>query len=561
MDVVPRIRAFGLSARRPLAIGCTLAVMAAYYAVIMSQAVNIPHWDEYIITLDFLDRFDRSGSTWDVVQLLFSQANEHRIALYRIAILGERALFGDVDFTRMIALGNIGVLVFWAILWTSFPRTTDRVYYFLPVTLLLFAPVWERSQWAASSFFNTYANVFAFATLYCLSKEPRRYLVAAAICSVLAIFSFGNGIVVYPAGLGLLWVARADRTRLWTWAGVSLVVMVVYFWGYRFTRASIPTSSLFTNPVLFVAFVFSFFGAPLKYFSRYLAPFAGVSVLAWLLVLVLHGRRCRKPYALASSFVLFLLLSAGAVAVTRSGFGLAQALSPRYELIPAVFIAVLYLTSLQSWREPLKRQFGLIILCSIVLYAARMDANYTQIVAFRERLESGMRMYCANDPSALSVSPAMQEEVAGLFTCPDPTGNYRPPVESLLKTPDRLTVEEPAMDAEVRSQVRLEADSDEVYYAKGWAFIDGLDTQGLDVYLVLRSDRGQIFAFRCASHVMKDVTQDYGHGLYLDESGFSVALPKRRLEIPPGPYDTGIYLVRGEVRALQYLGRRIRIPE
>jgi len=60
---------------------------------------------------------------------------------------------------------------------------------------------------------------------------------------------------------------------------------------------------------------------------------------------------------------------------------------------------------------------------------------------------------------------------------------------------------------------------------------------------------------------MKDVTQDYGHGLYLDESGFSVALPKRRLEIPPGPYDTGIYLVRGEVRALQYLGRRIRIPE
>ena len=208
----------------------------------------------------------------------------------------------------------------------------------------------------------------------------------------------------------------------------------------------------------------------------------------------------------------------------------------------------------------MKRHFGLIMLFSVALYAARMDANYEQIVDFRERLESGLVMYAADDSSALAVPPAIRNEMAGLLEASEATGNYRPPYESLLPTPVHRSIEEPAENGDMNTHVTMEADSDEVYYAKGWAFIDGLNTQDLRTYFVLKSDRGQIFAFECDSHIRKKVTRDYGHGLYLDTSGFSIVLLKRKLGISPGRYATGIYLTKGEAQSLQYFGRSIFVP-
>ena len=282
--------------------------------------------------------------------------------------------------------------------------------------------------------------------------------------------------------------------------------------------------------------------------------------MLWLLALAFKGSTAIRDRALGWSFLFFLLLTVGAVAVTRSGFGLSQALSSRYELIPAGFVAVLYLTTLQVWPRRLKRHFVLIMLFSVALYATRMDANYTEIVDFRERLESGILMYAADDSSALSVSPTTRNEMVGLLEASVSTGNYRLPLESLLTTPVRRSIEEPPENGHMHTHVTMQADSDDVYYAKGWAFMDGLDTQDLHIYFVLKSDRGQIFAFECESHIQKDVTRDYGHGLYLDTSGFSVVLPKRKLGIPPARYATGVYLAKGEARSLHYFGTNILVP-
>ena len=121
-------------------------------------------------------------------------------------------------------------------------------------------------------------------------------------------------------------------------------------------------------------------------------------------------------------------------------------------------------------------------------------------------------------------------------------------------------IEKPEKNSEIQNYLTIEADSDELYYAKGWAFIKGLDTHDLHIYFVLKSEQGQIFAFKCDSHIRKDVTQNYGHGLYLDKSGFNIVLPKKKLGIPSGSYKTGLYLTKDLVRALHYLGKSILVP-
>ena len=118
-------------------------------------------------------------------------------------------------------------------------------------------------------------HCLSFATVYFLNKGERRYFLTAIPCSLLATFSFGHGILIYPVGFALLILKRSGRNLLWVWGGIMAATMVFYFWDYRFTRAGVPISLLFTNPILFVAWVFSFLGGTLKYFSSYVAPLAG----------------------------------------------------------------------------------------------------------------------------------------------------------------------------------------------------------------------------------------------------------------------------------------------
>ena len=90
---------------------------------------------------------------------------------------------------------------------------------------------------------------------------------------------------------------------------------------------------------------------------------------------------------------------------------------------------------------------------------------------------------------------------------------------------------------------------------KGWAFIEGMDSENSEIYIVLKSaDRTYVFT---TETVIKEGVTEYfkGLGLNLDYSGFSAVIPARK--IANGEYAVGIYITKGDIEALIYINKAI----
>ena len=87
----------------------------------------------------------------------------------------------------------------------------------------------------------------------------------------------------------------------------------------------------------------------------------------------------------------------------------------------------------------------------------------------------------------------------------------------------------------------------------GWAFIEGQDTDGSSIFIVLQSaDRTYVLDTQAVRR--PDVTKHFKElNLNLDLSGFTVLIPAS--EIASGEYIIGIYISKGDIEALQYTAR------
>ena len=112
--------------------------------LITRYAVDIPDWDDYDAVLGFLSDFQLAKSGAEKIMLLFSQHNEHRIAIDRIISLFDFWLFGKINFYHLIFIGNFFLVVFGYFLFTFFQTRIKEVtglllvLYSLPIPLLIF---------------------------------------------------------------------------------------------------------------------------------------------------------------------------------------------------------------------------------------------------------------------------------------------------------------------------------------------------------------------------------------------------------------------------------------
>ena len=522
----------------------SLLITAIYYGMFLYFGTNIPYWDEYIITLGFLENFEKGETISDKLSLLHSLANEHRIVLYRLLLLIEKSVFGDIDFLRMMVIGNTGVLLLWGVLWKSIKIKRHKLVYFLPVTLLLIVAAWERSTWACSAFFNTYVILFAFCALYFLSKNGTKNRAVAIVFAVLATYSFGNGLFVFPIGFFMLWLKGRPKKAYIIWGLAFFVMCLFYFLSYT-KGINKSASVLNTNPVLFIAYISAFFGAVFKYITPYLAPFAGFAILLVMLgSLIVHFKN-REEHALLWSYAAFLLASVFVAAVSRSGLGMGQAISFRYELIPALTLAIMYLFFLKTAHRKQVLIFSLLL--SGLLYASRLHLNIKECGYLKERLENGLILHEMGDPSSLSGTFQQRKQLGKILDRSTASGLYKSPIEKLTALPNYYEVSElPEPNKRIKSKLYINRESDNLYFIKGWAYINGMQTHDATVKVALHSTKDKVYIFETTPIINRYLTEQYGYGLYLDKAGFKIILDKEQLTmLPNGVCKVGLIIENG----------------
>ncbi len=285
--------------------------------------VDVPYLDQWEL-VPLLAAWEGGTLGWADI---WAQHNEHRIFFPKLLMLGLAAVSDwDVRYEMAASL----VLAFTCFGLTVVLLHRARAPWFTPLLagVLLFSP----SQWGNWFLGWQVQILLMLATLLLalalLPRAPGSALAGAIAAAVVASFSFGSGLLVWPAGALVLVWARPPRyrRRIGWWVAASVLIVLAYLWGYtRVTHHLEPT--LLQATLGRIGYALAYLGSPLSQ-QVWLATLLGAGAVAALSYATYRLNRRRHAALLALGW-----LGVGAALLTawaRAGYGMEQALSSRY---------------------------------------------------------------------------------------------------------------------------------------------------------------------------------------------------------------------------------------
>jgi len=186
--------------------------------------------------------------------------------------------------------------------------------------------------------------------LFLLDQEPQRWPVFGGAIAAAAVASFSSvqGLLVWPAGLLLIYLRRRPGHLAIAWIGSAILAGVIYFVGFNFNASQSGSQDPAATLTFFVRVVGDIVGESQP--GLLVTVFGSVLVVTaiWVLVRFAIGGRTTtggRPFAL--SLLLFGLLFSGLTSYGRSGLAVfGFAVEDRYTVF-AIFVLVgLYLAVL-----------------------------------------------------------------------------------------------------------------------------------------------------------------------------------------------------------------------
>lgn len=155
--------------------------------------------------------------------------NEHRIGTVRVLAEGLTALLGRFDFRVFIALGNVFMVALAALWYVRFARLRAVHAGAVVVLALLSLLHWANQFNALCAVQNVLAVLLPFVALMALERAGRTALAGTLAAAVLATFTSGSGVLVWPALLFAEWQTRRRAHVLAVLALAAVCVLGVYF--------------------------------------------------------------------------------------------------------------------------------------------------------------------------------------------------------------------------------------------------------------------------------------------------------------------------------------------
>jgi len=117
--------------------GTISVILLAHFYVVVVYTSNWPYVDDYVTTLEFLNRYYDSNSSLGKLNAILAQWSEHRIGFGKSVTLLYQKLAGNVSFVGLSILSNLSLVVFYILLMMQV-KPDLRKYLFLPIALLFF---------------------------------------------------------------------------------------------------------------------------------------------------------------------------------------------------------------------------------------------------------------------------------------------------------------------------------------------------------------------------------------------------------------------------------------
>ena len=396
------------SFKRGFPIALALLPLAYIIWLCVSLHVDIPFGDQWEL-VPRLNHLDAGTFTFHDV---WQQHNENRIVFPILLMLG-LAWATDWSVSVEIAVNVVlGMAIFavYAVALRSMCRDAIRRpvpsavagWWALPViSLLVFSPAqWENWLWGwqMQIFMAVLGSVFGFCLLSGPGRSPRRFAAAIA-AGLVSTYSVGSGLPFWVVGLIALRLNPDQRTgrRLVIWLFASAIALGTYFIGYQQGPGHQSIRSNFTNLdgiVKLVEYALTYLGAPVAGFQGTAARLAGALGLATFVGLLISTRMARTTGGFIFPCLIGIqaIADASMTALGRSGYGIDQAMSSRYQTIGAPFwIAIMLLAVLALHRQAVpqrRRIWTAVSVCgALALSVAILDNGRQGLIGANQRMD------------------------------------------------------------------------------------------------------------------------------------------------------------------------------
>ena len=123
-----------------------------YFFFLFKYCINFPYQDDFFAVLEFLNNFKYSLNTFQKLQLIFSQHNEHRIIYDRIVILLQYYLTGTTNFVYLNIIGSIPLLILFLFFSKYSNKNNYNKIYIYYISVLLFnLGFWQNTYFGMAS--------------------------------------------------------------------------------------------------------------------------------------------------------------------------------------------------------------------------------------------------------------------------------------------------------------------------------------------------------------------------------------------------------------------------
>ncbi len=328
--------------------------VAGYLWMVGRYSVNVLLADQFD-DLTVIDHTYRHLFDWGA---LWAQHNENRIFFPNlIVVLLTRTTHFNIQVEEYLSAAMLVVAVA-LLIWSHKRRSPSTPWlYYCPVAILAFSIVqFENALWGFQmAWFLVFLSLAV--TVVLLDRVSLTWVVLAAAMAAAVVGSFSSlqGLLIWPAGLVLLYHRRRPTPFIVSWAAAAAGTAILYFYNFDFSSSSGILRIGLDHPLGAARFFFFAMGEIVGFRvdrfdsgNRAISTLGLVIVLLALATLVAYGLR-RDPAGggpIGVALICVGLLFAAVIGEGRGYYGYSGAAASRYTtfdlLVPiGIYLALL----------------------------------------------------------------------------------------------------------------------------------------------------------------------------------------------------------------------------
>lgn len=400
---------------------CYAGLVLAYYGYLNDTIKNFPRQDDFRAILIPIISWQENRSLSNLLTILFSQHNEHKILTVRLLSLLFYETEGVINFKHLTLAGNIFLSAF--PLAFLIDRKLPHYFYIAILPLFFSATPYLSSHWATTALSNFPVVLFATLAAYLSFYQQRNLHWLAMTFACLSTFSQGNGIAIFFLLTLHALINWKPSLKLAYTAGF-LTAAAFYFYDWHTSPTNPSISIAIKNPLLVAQYVFCLMGSLAQ--KQNSAFILGIFFLTTYLII----RRPNPTIKPGDLIVLFIFFSAAMAASNRLIFGLSSAIESRYTIYSLLFSAVIFC----ELGSLIKSEKTLPILCLALfsISAAYAVYSWTATKQSREDLLENIQSLRQRADGSFSHVPDrakhVEDSINVLIRCRE-LGIYTPPLE------------------------------------------------------------------------------------------------------------------------------------